>query len=221
MKLYSINSYKSPETKEIVRKAKNLDNQALSAIAHNFYMVIQNIIKIYTTHAGNHKPNNKNKLNILLLHSPSSSFCRKQKNSDHMSEAISHIVEINIFDKNKPKFNLFGHNHAFIIKIDKISSQHNKSRKERIIESKNRFKIVSPYLNQIKYSTHDNLIPKFDYIFILDDVLTTGSTLYHLSNLLERHIGIDESIASYKPGRVDRVDRENSKPQVICLAYCH
>ncbi len=154
----SIYSYQEVDIKETIRKSKNLDPMATRQIAEAIYHEIQNDLT-------------DSKSRTLLLHAPSSAFARKQKKLDHMAVILEKIKDR---AGNRVDICL----HAFIIDVDKRKSQHEKNKIERIKDSKSRYRIL--------FTFHRDFINSYDFIYILDDVMTTGATMLGLMDILSR-----------------------------------
>lgn len=191
-----IANYQDEKVKEIVKKNKNLDKEA------NIYMANE----LYTYIVSDMTANNysETRLNTLLLHAPSSSFARGDKSKDHMTIILEEIK--NFADMQKIiKIDIFPH--FFIIDADKRKSQHQKDRSMRITDSKTRFNTLSKIDQNFMW-----FIQKYDSVYIIDDVLTTGATLTSLASLLRQRVKESEKLIEIKEIKI---------PDIRLLTYCH
>ncbi len=194
-----IKDYKNEKVKEIVKKSKNLDQEALKYIAKELYEYICSDIGI-SNNLDNQSDAAKSS-EILILHAPSSSFTRQQKKKDHMALICGYIKEFNDADRstNKPKIDICPN--FFLIDMDQTKSQHEKTREERLLSDESKFTLL--YKQIFGLGQHGQA---YKYIYIVDDVLTTGATLSTLVQIIQ-------NIVSNLP--------ETHSAEVKSLAFCH
>ncbi len=148
-------SYADESIKEKIFGVKNCDPDDISWATNALLNIItQNI------------PSTNQKVYIGIVPIPSRSYLRREKDNDHMLEISKHIKRS------------FANSNMYNTKIDvldcliplSLSQQKKKSKKDRELQSNTMFTIdplVCLLINRKKYT----------YLWIVDDVITTGSTL--------------------------------------------
>lgn len=187
-----IKDYKNEKVKEIVKKSKNLDQEALKYIAKELYEYIYSEISNFNSHGYVNKP-----AEILILHAPSSSFTRQQKKKDHMALICGYIKEFNDADESADKPEIDICPNFFLIDMDQTKSQHEKTREERLLSNESKFVLLYKQIFGLS---------SYKYIYIVDDVLTTGATLNILVQIIKNTVS----------GMQNNMDI-----QVRGLAFCH
>ncbi len=187
-----IKDYKNEKVKEIVKKSKNLDQVALEYIAKELYEQICAVTSNSNCPSSEGRPTE-----MLILHAPSSSFTRRQKKKDHMALICGYIKEFNDADEDqtKPKMDICPN--FFLIDMDQTKSQHEKTREERLLSDESKFTLLYKQIFGLR---------SYKYIYIVDDVLTTGATLQVLVKIIQ-------NIVSNLP--------ETHSAEVKSLAFCH
>ncbi|MFM2383594.1 MAG: hypothetical protein RIQ72_166 [Candidatus Parcubacteria bacterium] len=189
-----IYKYRNAPTKKLIIEAKNGKPDALTLIAK----VIHASIHIHIQHEPSYDPY----FPILVLHAPSSSFALANKQVDHMAIALNLLSDIqSAYDK---RFRKSSHTkvkidiapYVFMHSKPPLVSQHHKNRLSRLENTKDRFCIA--------YDIPYYLLSQYRYIYIVDDVLTTGSTLQALKQILSTYCL-----------------RHNIYPTIYTLAICH
>jgi predicted amidophosphoribosyltransferase len=106
---------------------------------------------------------------ILLLHAPSSAYAKGERKVDQVLEMLKRIGKIDAQIDILP--------HFFILNYDRRDAQHEADRATRIENARSKFKIF--------LDVPDFFIKKYDRIYIIDDVSTTGHTLHALLELMK------------------------------------
>lgn len=183
---YYLYRYQDEDVKNIILKLKNGDSKAIYELARSLYEAILNQI------TANHLPSGQ--ISVLILHVPSSSFGIGKKDKDHMAILLEYLAGIttevtadkttDFAPSEKSPTKELG---SIKVQIDIApyifrhtkpphTSQHHKDRSSRINQSIDKFEFAShvPPL----------LLAQYSYIYIVDDVVTTGSSLQALKRLL-------------------------------------
>lgn len=150
--------YQEKENKELLRNIKLLDPKALDRGAELLYTYI----------CMDKGENGYEKERILLLHAPSSAYAKGERKVDQVLEMLKRVGKIS------SKIDIMPH--FFILNYDKRNPQHEADRITRIENARSKFKI---FLDVPEF-----FIKKYDLIYIIDDVSTTGHTLHALANLI-------------------------------------
>lgn len=194
---FYIHKYHEDSTKNNVIDVKNLKSEAVDAMAYKLYLYIKSYLQSISS---------KNKYSILLLHAPSSTFISGKKSKDHMALVLECIHSI--FETEKSHLKSSGDNLEQITNLDiatytffsvrpSKSAQHQKNKIQRIEGSKNNFAFI--------YPLPIALLQTYTQIYIIDDVLTTGSTLEALVHVIKKMHG----------------QQKYSMPEIYRLAFCH
>ncbi len=179
---YYLYRYRDEDVKNMILKLKNGDSKTIYQMAQSLYKAILNQI---TT---NNPPSGQS--SILLLHVPSSSFGIGKKDKDHIAILLENLAGITVHeatdftmsDKSPTK-----ESSSIKVQVDITpyifrhtnpprTSQHHKDRSSRINQSIDKFEFAS-YIPPI-------LLAQYSYIYIVDDVVTTGSSLQALKQLI-------------------------------------
>ncbi len=196
--VYYLYQYQDNKIKDLILKLKNGDTDTIDHLAQALHGALLNQITVdfsYHTITINH-------IFILILHAPSSSFGLGKKDRDHMATLSEHIADIAASEKSSTK-----DSDSIKIRIDiapysfrhtkppKIA-QHHKDRVSRMDQSIDRFELTSdiPPL----------LLDRYSYIYIVDDVVTTGSSLQGLKQVLMAYCL-----------------KHNLSPIIRAMALCH
>ena len=153
---YSLLPYTNPYIKRIIWNFK-FKRKKEETIALS-YILYDEIISILSDSIP--------KRNVTLLYPPSSSYVLGKKNFDHMENLSKHLFELQNI-----KFPFFKIEYDAIGIKDNIHIQHTGTKTERREWSKNKYILVK----QIDSRT----------VICIDDVLTTGSTLKSINDLLD------------------------------------
>lgn len=198
-----IHRYAEENIKELVLKAKTCLPTAIRSMAQDLYIYMMNHIyknKVYS------KPEQTD-VSILILHAPSTSFIVRTKKQDHMAEALSCIADMHIMhNKVYTKVHIDISPHLFIPTHFETKSQHQKNKEQREMNLWHRFQTLLP----LPY-TH---LYKYDAIYVIDDVVTTGSTLKSLCTILRTGLQkFEEDNPSFCT--------THTLPQIYPIAFCH
>ncbi len=194
-----IYKYRDERIKKLIIEAKNSKSDALTLIAK----IIHASIHMHIQQEPSYDPYFPIiDFPILVLHAPSSSFALANKQVDHMAMVLNLLSDIqSIYDKRYRKSSLTKVKidiapYVFMHSKPPLVSQHHKNRLSRLENTKDRFCIA--------YDIPYYLLLQYRYIYIVDDVLTTGSTLQALKQILSTHCL-----------------RHNIHPTIYTLAICH
>ncbi len=146
--------YQDPDNKELLRNIKLLDPKALDRGAELLYTYICMDKGL--------------QVRILLLHAPSSAYAKGERKVDQVLEILKRIGKIAPMIDIMPNF--------FILNYDKRDAQHEANREVRIANARSKFRI---FLDVPHF-----FIKRYDLIYVIDDVSTTGHTLHALANLI-------------------------------------
>ncbi len=157
--------YQDSENKELLRNIKLLEPKALDRGAGLLYRYICMDKGVQGR--------------ILLLHAPSSAYAKGERKVDQVLEMLKRIGKMNA------SIDIFPH--FFILNYDKRGSQHEADRATRIENARSKFRI---FLDVPEF-----FINRYEKIYIIDDVSTTGHTLHALGNfIIEKYPEIAESV---------------------------
>lgn len=180
-----IHNYNLPHIKEIIRDSKLLKSTAINHIAQDMYKWILG----YTTQFVHHQYTDTIPLvfKILIIHSPSTTYAEHARKHDQLAlicERIKYYFEYSPATpfQNTQFIQAEVLPHIFLIARAMRSAQHHKNKADRLLSSKNRFSLVnhSPPFRR--------LLNTYQMIYIIDDVVTTGSTLNELRSIITPYI---------------------------------
>jgi len=189
-----IHKYSEEKIKKIVKNVKELQKESIKMMASD----LLHYIYVWGSSMKIKK--------ILLFHCPSTAFALGMKKRDHMAEVVKAIHDTytlqdhhgNKEDRYKLEIHLALH--AFCIKRTARISQHTKGLMARLASAETKFMPVIPFSK-----TFRRILRSYDAIFILDDVVTTGSTLAILNNMIHAQLDLESK----------------NVIQVMSLGYCH
>lgn len=175
-----IHAYSEEKIKKIVKKVKELDKEFIKMMATDLLQYISNDISIHIPLVSESQSECSSP-KILLLHCPSTAFALGMKKADHMAEVLKmiHTLAMQKLFNQPCGLRIDLALHAFCIRRTKRVSQHTKSMHERLVSSQEKYMQVIPFSKTFK-----RVLRKYDAIYILDDVVTTGSTLAVIREIL-------------------------------------
>jgi predicted amidophosphoribosyltransferase len=172
--------YKTPEIKRLIWNAKYYNEPySVRAVADIWS---DELISIKTDRVGFY-----GSLKTLLVHPPSSSLARQEKDFDQMKVIIETMIQNTSLENFYEYF-------TNAIETKSTAAQHLKDKKGRMENMKNKFKLNKEFIKILNLSPDLNLDPSLNLnpnpnlnvisIMYLDDILTTGATLSSISNLM-------------------------------------
>ncbi len=160
-------AYQEEENKKLLRDIKLLDPNSLARGAELIYTYICMDTGIDEGPLGGTRN--------LLLHAPSSAYAKSERNSDQVLDMLKRIGKISARGI-EHGLHIDIMPHFFILNYDKRDAQHEANRALRIENARHKFRI---FLN-----VPESCLDRYDRIYIIDDVSTTGHTLQALASLL-------------------------------------
>lgn len=160
-------AYQDKEAKALIRGIKLLDPPSLDEGARLLY---EHLRAAANTHASM-QADTYICMPILLLHAPSSAYANGERPIDQVLAMLQRVAALS------SAMHIDVMPHSFILSYDQRAAQHAADRSARIANARTKFKILR--------KTPEALLLRYDRIYVIDDVSTTGHTLHALLELMK------------------------------------